>query len=189
MIIFKIIRKFYYFKTNFLYKFKNKCTSSLIYKPLFITPESIKMGNGVSIFASARIEGVFNYLGESFNPEIVIGDRVSIQQNLHLTCANSVYIEDDVAIAANVTISDIIHPYLDITLPIEQQPLQFESVRIGRGSKIYNNVVITPGVQLGKNCVVGANSVVTRSFPDYSIIYGSPAKLHRIYRNGEWIDV
>jgi acetyltransferase-like isoleucine patch superfamily enzyme len=39
------------------------------------------------------------------------------------------------------------------------------------------NVVIMPGTNLGRGCVVGANSVVKGSFPDYSVIGGVPAKI------------
>lgn len=52
-------------------------------------------------------------------------------------------------------------------------------VIIGRKCWIGNSVTILPGVNLGDNVVVGANSVVTKSFPSNVIIAGVPAKVIR----------
>lgn len=53
------------------------------------------------------------------------------------------------------------------------------SVKIGKNCWIAHAVTITAGVQLGDNVVVGANSVVTKSFPDNVVIAGCPAKIIR----------
>jgi acetyltransferase-like isoleucine patch superfamily enzyme len=50
------------------------------------------------------------------------------------------------------------------------------SVKIGDASWIGDNVIFLPGSGIGKGCVVGANSVVTKKFDDFSIIVGNPAK-------------
>lgn len=46
------------------------------------------------------------------------------------------------------------------------------------------NVVITPGVTVGVNAIIGANSVVTKDVPDYGIVGGVPAKLIRLKNIG-----
>jgi acetyltransferase-like isoleucine patch superfamily enzyme len=51
------------------------------------------------------------------------------------------------------------------------------SVKIGRNCWLGNGVVITAGVELGDNVVVGANAVVTKSFPSNVVIAGVPAKI------------
>jgi acetyltransferase-like isoleucine patch superfamily enzyme len=50
-------------------------------------------------------------------------------------------------------------------------------VIIGDDCWIGGNVVILPGVVIGKGCTVGAGSVVTKSIPEYSVAIGSPAKV------------
>jgi acetyltransferase-like isoleucine patch superfamily enzyme len=52
-----------------------------------------------------------------------------------------------------------------------------EEVEIGEYSFIGASAIILPGVKLGKGCIVSAGSVVNKSFPDFSIISGNPAKL------------
>ena len=83
--------------------------------------------------------------------------------------------------ASNVTVTDINHPYEDVSLPIEKQPLEVSSVIIGKDCKIYNNVVILKGVNIGEHCVIGANAVVTTDIPDYSVAVGIPAKVIKRY--------
>lgn len=74
-------------------------------------------------------------------------------------------------------ISDNLHGFNDINTPIKDQPLcQLKEVTIGSGSWIGENVCII-GASVGKNSVVGANSVVTHDIPDYCVAVGAPAKI------------
>ncbi len=172
-------------------QFKKYHYSDVIKSPIQITPQYIELGEEVYIGHHARIQGVCSYLGDSFNPIIRIEDGVTIQQNLHLTCANSVFIGKNSAIAANVTITDIHHPYEDITKPIEHQHLMVKEVVIGEDCKIYNNVVILPGVHIGKHVTIGANSVVPHDIPDYVVAVGNPARVIKRYdfENQKWIKI
>jgi acetyltransferase-like isoleucine patch superfamily enzyme len=86
-----------------------------------------------------------------------------------------IYIGDYTQIAANVGIISANHDVYNNRAHIEAQP-----VRIGRYGWIGMNAVILPGVQLGDFTIVGAGSVVTKSFPEgYCIIAGNPAKMIR----------
>lgn len=177
--------KWHRLKAVFLYRFLFKKIGKycVIINPLKITPESIILGDRVSIGNNARIEGVQHYEAEKFDPKIILNDGVTIQQNLHLTCAESIEIGKNTAIAANVTITDIHHPYDNIHLPIERQNITTKPVYIGEGCKIYNNVVIMQGTKIGKHCTIGANSVVSGYFDDYCVIVGAPAKIVKKYNS------
>ena len=48
---------------------------------------------------------------------------------------------------------------------------------IGRYTFVGGGSFIMPGVTIGKGCVIGVNSVVTKDIPDYSIAFGSPARI------------
>lgn len=85
--------------------------SAIIKKPLKLTPKYITLGENTFILNNARIEGVGYYAGQKYSPRIIIGKGSSIQQNLHLTCANLVEIGENCAITHNVTITDIDHTF------------------------------------------------------------------------------
>jgi acetyltransferase-like isoleucine patch superfamily enzyme len=146
-----------------------------------ITPRYITINKNVFIEKNCRIEAVTSYNDTCFHPSIVFEENVSVQQNLHLTCASQITIGRNTAIASNVSITDIHHPYDDINTPIEQQDIITKPVTIGSDSKIYNNTVILPGVHIGKHCTIGANSVVTHDIPDYSVAVGAPARVVKQY--------
>jgi acetyltransferase-like isoleucine patch superfamily enzyme len=70
------------------------------------------------------------------------------------------------------------HEFKDLNTPINQQGAKPEEpIVIGNDCWIGTRVIILPGVHLGNKCIVAAGAVVTRSFPDNSIIGGVPAKL------------
>lgn len=164
------------------------CITDNVKRPIHITPKYIELGERVSIWYHARIEGIRKYNNTIYTPRIIIHDGVSVQQNLHLTCACQIEIGDNTAIAANVTITDIHHPYTDVTIPIEKQDLEVASVKIGRDCKIYNNVVILPGTVIGNHVTVGANSVVKGTYLDNCVVAGIPAVIVKRYDSamGEW---
>lgn len=151
-------------------------------KPVLITsPHRIFIGSGVLIRPGFRLEVVEGRAGARINPRVVIGDRCNIEQNFHLACAAEIVIGNNVSITENVGIFDIWHPYEDISMPIKDQALRTAPVKIGEGSFIGMGAVIQPGVNIGRNCLIAANSVVTKDIPDYSIAAGAPARIIKRY--------
>jgi len=187
VLLIKFKEKIWYFSNRF--RFKSIQKNSFINSPLKITPFCISLGKNVRIFKNCRIEGVVKYNKINFNPHIQIENNVSIQQNLHLTCANSIVIGENTAIASNVTITDIHHTYVDINIPIEKQDISVLQVDIGKNCKIYNNSVILPGSKIGNHVTIGANSVVAIEIPDYCVVVGAPAKIIKRYntKTKSWV--
>ena len=56
-------------------------------------------------------------------------------------------------------------------------PVETAPVRIGRGTWLAERVAVLRGANIGRCCIVGANSVVRGEIPDYSIAVGAPAKV------------
>lgn len=79
----------------------------------------------------------------------------------------------------SVYITDCDHEYRDVNIPVIDQGIvqRGQRVSIGDGSYIGINAVIVGNVKIGKHCVIGANSVVTKDVPDYCVAVGSPAKV------------
>jgi acetyltransferase-like isoleucine patch superfamily enzyme len=84
---------------------------------------------------------------------------------------NGIRIGDDTIFAPGVKIISSNHSFDDFNAWIEEDPIV-----IGRNCWIGANAVILPGVTLGDRVVVGAGAVVTKSFPERTIIAGVPAR-------------
>lgn len=137
-------------------------------------PRNITLGSYVHLQESVWL----NSIGESRDPKVIqIGERSDIGRYSFISARQSIVIEKSVLLAPNVFISDHSHEYHNTRSPIlDGGTTKPQPVRIGEGSWIGINAVILPGTQIGKHCIVGANSVVKGSFPDYSLIAGTPAR-------------
>ena len=142
----------------------------------------IKLGNSVLIMKDAIIDVVAppEQKGE---PIIVVDDDAQIGYRCLVSAKNCIHIERDVIMAQSVLIMDHGYAHADSRRPIcEQGFTEGGRIRIGQGSWIGQGaaIVCTRGeLALGCNCVVGANAVVTRSFPPHSVIFGNPARVIR----------
>jgi acetyltransferase-like isoleucine patch superfamily enzyme len=128
------------------------------------------------------------YKTDGILPQLTISDGACLGNFNHISCMRKVLIGKKVLTADHVFITDHLHDYTDPHIPIMDQSLLSKGeVTIGDGTWIGQNVCII-GVSVGKNCVIGANSVVTKDIPDYCVAAGSPAKIIKKYNfeTTEW---
>ena len=134
------------------------------------------VGNSVNFKDNIQIDnasGDEDATGDFSN--LTIGERCYIGKGVFFDLPDKTIIEDECAISAGVKF--VTHADCGNRIMSKWYPRQRGKIVVGYGSWIGVNAVILDGVVLGKCCVVAAGSVVKNSFPDYSVIAGSPAKV------------
>ncbi|MCX6810148.1 MAG: acyltransferase [Candidatus Berkelbacteria bacterium] len=130
----------------------------------------VKFGKNLKTLAITTIE----------NPgAIKIGDNVWISKNVALYAHNGIKIGNDVIIAKDVSLISGDHDFSDANKKINNQGMADvkQSIVIGNDVWIGEKAIVLKSAHIGKGSVIGAGAVVTKSFPDYSIIAGNPAKV------------
>jgi len=147
----------------------------------------IDLGENLTIGKGCRFEVYPHLMKPNEEKKLIFGHDVIINDYVHITALGSVKIGDNVLMASHIYISDCQHGYYQgekssdpETPPIKREYL-IENVSIEDNVWIGEYVSILPGVTIGKGSVIGANSVVTKSIPPYSIAVGSPAKVIKKY--------
>ncbi|MBS7231924.1 acyltransferase [Flavobacterium psychroterrae] len=165
-------------------EFRNIGESVSFAYPLYLKGgKYISVGTNVGADQRLRLDAIDEFLGDKFTPEIIIGDNVSIQKDCHIGAIDRISIGNNVLLASKVYISDHFHGEITkeaLLLPPAQRKLYSkgpiiieDNVWLGEG------VVVLPGVTIGKNSIVGANAVVTKSIPKNCVAGGNPARIIR----------
>ncbi len=110
---------------------------------------------------------------------------VEIGKNCHispyvlidLVYPSLVKIEDNVTIGSNTLIFAHVNPTANLFLKKGDYPRKVEPVTIKSGAVLFPGCIITSGVTIGTNSMIGAGSVVSENVPDYCIAIGNPARV------------
>jgi len=124
-------------------------------------------------------------------PLFIIEDRCCIDAHCQLSARNCIHLEPDVMISRGVLLMDHSHEYENVSVPIRDQgKTEGGRIRIEQGCWIGHGAAIVASkgdLVLGRNCVVGANSVVTKSAPPYSVLSGNPARIVKQFDPGKGV--
>ncbi len=107
---------------------------------------------------------------------ISIGDHSLINRYVMLDDRADLTIGSFVMVSAGVIIETHTHPFDDFSVPIAFSGRSGLPVTVGDNTVLGYNSVLMAGVNIGYRCIVGANSVVTKDVPDYTVVGGVPAK-------------
>lgn len=138
---------------------KNIPASTNVWQYCVVLPGA-QIGENVNICSHCFIEN-----------EVKIGNNVTIKCGVQIW--DGIEIEDDVFIGANVTFTNDKYP------KSKNPDWTLLKTKICKGASIGAGSTILPGICIGRNAVVGAGSVVTKSIPDNELWFGNPASFFR----------
>jgi len=158
-----------------------------IQRPFVLRGERcISIGDNVNFYARIRLEAYVSHLGHDYRPTLIIGDNVSINYDCHIACINRVEIGNRVLLASRVFITDHAHGGTDtqslVPPPSERALFTKGPVIIEEDVWIGEGACVLPNVRIGRGSIIGANAVVTKDIPPYSLVGGVPARVIRLLR-------
>lgn len=139
---------------------------------------NICIGNGFNSMDGLWLATYKRYGDHTYTPEIIIGNNFHCSRNCHIGAVNRIIIGDNVLLGSNVLIEDHSHGVSELSdLPRYKMELVSKgSIEIGKNVWICDNVCVLPGVKIGDNCIIGANSIVNKDIPDNCVAVGNPAR-------------
>lgn len=163
------------------YKYKNwkkNIPSNLIEYFLSPTSNSLRIVNLIfqKIFRiNGKIKFMVHYTSK-VNGDILLGKDVARyfanSGGCYFSAINGIEIGDGTIFAPGVKVISANHDVDDFNNHIKKEP-----IRIGKNCWLGANSVILPGVQIGDGVIVAAGAVVTKSFQDQVVVGGVPAKI------------
>lgn len=122
--------------------------------------ENTKIGNHTSFGSFSEMPG-----------SSTIGNYVRIHSKVMMSEKN--IIEDYVWIFPFVVLANVKHPPLG----------EFQVTRIKEFAQIFTNSTVLPGITIGRNAIIGANTLVIKDVPDEKMVVGNPGKIVKDIRD------
>ncbi|MFI5451819.1 acyltransferase [Pedobacter sp. UC225_61] len=137
------------------------------FRDIYNIPSSFRFnGDGIRIYGQGKLLiGENSYIGQYSILQIADGEKISIGKNCSIGPFLKIWTQSSIVDYDYNLVSSI--------------PQKLGSVIIKDAVWIGANVIISPGVTIGENSIIGANSVVTKDVPDFAIVGGIPAKIIR----------
>ena len=115
---------------------------------------------------------------------MTIGKDVFINFGATILAQAPVTLGDRVMIGPNCSLITVGHPVNDHEMRAEGWEIA-KPISVGRNTWFGANVTVLPGVTIGEDCVVGANTLVTTDIPDRSLVLGQPGRVVRTLEDNE----
>ncbi len=141
-----------------------------------LSRQKIIFGERVSIGKFAIIRPTNGYGGE-IGEGLRIGNNSNIGPYCYIGCSGHIEIGNNVMMSPRVSIYAENHVFSRTDIPMKEQGVEKQFVKIGDDCWIAANSIILAGVTIGKGSVIAAGSVVTKDIPPYSVAAGVPAQI------------
>lgn len=140
-----------------------------------LSREGVSIGDSVVIGKNTRIECTGGL--QSIGKGVRIGNRTTFGNDCMFGTAGGIEIGDDVVAGQFIRFHSENHNYNDLTKLIREQGVSHKGIKIGNNCWIGAGAVFLDGAELDDGCVVGANAVMTKKFPDNVVVAGIPEKV------------
>ncbi len=144
-----------------------------------VVDENVEIGEGTKIWHFSHVQS-----GSKIGKNCVFGQNVNVGNNV--TIGNFCKVQNNVSIYEGVTLEDYVFcgpsmVFTNILDPRCKYPQvgakYYIKTLVKEGASIGANATIVCGHALGKHCMIGAGSVVTKDVPDYALVVGNPGKV------------
>lgn len=154
------------------------------YSSSLLSLHCISVGDNFNTGPRLRLRAYSEYENQRYQPTIFIGNNFYTGVDCAVTAVGNIHIGHNVTLASRVTVIDHSHgknDYADINTPVMKRTLGVKGdIIIEDNVWLCEGVIVLSNVRIGKNSIIGANSVVTKDIPANSIAAGIPAKVIKI---------